>query len=567
MEQPLDFPSISYGTHQTKHDLRVYAYPGAAALRRDIGISGLTRGTLGAAEETRFPFLIDLHSALEHQLKLGKSEVTIITRLDHIKGFYTWSDGQGLSITHDTVQRIFYEWVEHLIHRIKVGKTVKQINAWRIAASIDRLISSALDLELGLLRNTRLTSGIEANRSGPKTSDKTNLAEVFKFGHALLDIVKSLPVEVIYGSLPITIKLRDGNNLVEWCGLKKPEDVKAFKIRDSRANHVTAQRQKWIDDHSPRTRYAAINLRIEAELLIFISQTSMNLAQAINYSRGKFRYQSDDGGVDVFKAYKGRRGGEVEFRIFKEYAAVFREYLAWLDAVIGSEDIRLFPFYHPHKLPSKLKKHQFQAIDRRLRPLGYEIFKPTALRSLRVNWLLRKRLSPAVVSEMAQHTQETLIRIYEKPHHQTAIVEITRFLKESDPSLMPAGPGACSTSCGPPVLVDEAPKEAPKPDCINASGCLFCSFHRDLDSLDYVWTLATLRYCKSLELDTFISPMKNPPPHPAHLTIQRISNKLEAFAASGENRSIWVKEAMNRILEGNYHPSLNVTIQLMEERA
>ncbi|HDS1696893.1 MULTISPECIES: hypothetical protein [Pseudomonas] len=566
MHRPLNFPSISYGTHQTPHDLRVFAYPGAAALRVDIAASGLAQSLLGPIDSSRLPLLSDLHAAILYQLQLGRSEVTVVARIEHLRRFYIWADEQCMSVTHETVERAFYGWVEHLIYRITIQKSFKQVNAWRVAASVDRLISSVLDLELGLIRNTRLTSTTKAKHP-VKKSDKTNLSDAFKYGHALLDIVNGLPLEIIYGKLPILINLRDGNTLVEWCRLKKPEDVKSLLKRPSRAAYISDARKRWEDEHSLRTRYAVINLRIEAELLIFISQTSMNLAQAIAYTRGQFRFQSNDDAVNVFRAYKGRRGGEVEFRVFKEYASIFKKYLAWLDAIFGPDEMRLFPFYHPHKLPSKLKRHTFQAIESRLTPLGYKIFKPTALRNLKVNWLLRQRLTPGIVSEMAQHTEETLLQVYEKPHHQTATMEITRFLKESDPSLTPAGPGACSITCGPPSPIENTPKEAPKPDCINASGCLFCFFHRDVDSLDYMWTLATLRYCKMLELETYISPEKKAPAHPAHATIKRISEKLNAIAASSKTRSTWVVEAMARVAEANYHPSLNVTIQLLEERA
>lgn len=50
-------------------------------------------------------------------------------------------------------------------------------------------------------------------------------------------------------------------------------------------------------------RNSILNFRIEAELLIFIAQTGMNLAQAVGLKRESYRWKSDGDDVEVFRVY------------------------------------------------------------------------------------------------------------------------------------------------------------------------------------------------------------------------------------------------------------------------
>jgi hypothetical protein len=88
-----------------------------------------------------------------------------------------------------------------------------------------------------------------------------------------------------------------------------------------------------------------VNLRIEAELLILIAQTGMNLTQAANLKLGRFSYQSHLNGYQVRRLYKNRRKGEVEFEIYSAYRDHFERYLAWCRELLPNDDTnRLFPF-------------------------------------------------------------------------------------------------------------------------------------------------------------------------------------------------------------------------------
>jgi hypothetical protein len=152
--------------------------------------------------------------------------------------------------------------------------------------------------------------------------DASSAEDLTAFASALLDISDGLSIDVISGPLPISIALRTGATIELWSGLRPLSKIRPpeprQKARDRRVNEV-----------SERTRRTVLKLRVEVEFLLFISQTGMNSAQASRLPVGSFRYQSDNDGYRIRRAYKGRRQGEVEFSIYKEYRPLFERYLAW----------------------------------------------------------------------------------------------------------------------------------------------------------------------------------------------------------------------------------------------
>jgi len=565
----LQLLNIPYGTHETPIDLAVFLYRGGAATRKNLFNDFLEQGCLGDPSESRRPLVEKFYDLLEGDTNKGLSRDTITNRFAALRYFYKWCDESHNDLTFASLEENFIGWTEALLHRVKINRNIKAETAYRHACHVDTLGSKALNIKFGLLRKTRLSAPKSKKKVLSTKADKQNLAQTFEFGHLLLDITNALPEGVIYGSLPVKIPLRNGQILTEWSQLQPPENVKALSeethpcIREAHRTYRAA----WVSDKSLRTRFPLINLRIEAELLIFISQTGMNLSQAFQLKRGEFRYQSDKDEFKAFRAYKGRRQGEVEFRAFKEYLNLFKRYLKWLEAIFPTEETLLFPFVHPYSIPRAGKAPDFQAVLLRCKRLGVPHLKPQALRGTRVNWLLRRSRDPALTAEMAQHTKETLIRVYEKPHHQVSASEISRFHRMTDPSLESAGPGFCINTNRKPFALKNTLESAPSPDCVNPAGCLFCDFHRDIDSADYIWSLTTYRYCKRLELDHYVpsNSEKNMDTHPAAIVINRISEKLIRFEASSEIRAAWTHEAKNRIREGRFHPAFDGLIQLMEQ--
>ncbi|MCY6488052.1 hypothetical protein, partial [Actinobacillus pleuropneumoniae] len=80
---------------------------------------------------------------------------------------------------------------------------------------------------------------------------------------------------------------------------------------------------------------------------------------------------------------------------------------------------------------------------------------------------------------------------------------------------------------------------------ISPAGCLFCVHQRDIDGFDHVWSLASYRHLKSLEMTRYRSDADECPP--AALVVARATAKLRAFEDSSEICAAWVQEAQARM--------------------
>lgn len=445
----LQLSQLSYGTRETPVDLQVLLYRGGAGFQKNHAARAIECGDLGEPLQNRLPLVIKLHEAICGAIAKGLSHATIKTSIRNLRCFYAWCDDAGLELTLSTVEGDYKQWVESLLHRTRIKRDLKEFGGYQMASYVDQLLMVALDLKLGLRRQTRMKAPKDPRRIlGPK-GDKQNLEETFAFGSAIFDISQSLTVDAIRGSLPIVVQLRTGQTTEQWCGLRRPDTLKALESNDHFHNtkKVLETRAAYEADTSLRTRFSVFNLRVDCELINFIAQTGMNLSQAAHLERTEFRFQSEGSDLLLYRVYKGRRGGEAAFRIFKEYRAQFEKYLAWLELMLPiSEDTRLFPYAHPGAIPSKHHVSRFTSLRACCKKLGIKCFRPQSLRKTRVNWLLRRSQDVDLTAEMAQHTQQTLMRVYEQPNHQVAVKEITRFHKLMDPSLDATGPGACITA-------------------------------------------------------------------------------------------------------------------------
>jgi hypothetical protein len=299
---------------------------------------------------------------------------------------------------------------------------------------------------------------------------------------------------------------------------------------------------------------------------MFIGQTGMNMFQAQNVLLRRFSYSSDINGYKV-REYKQRRKGEVLFEIFDEYRLHFERYLDWRREIFPKTETRLFPYIRSNGI-RKDRRIKFDAIQNTCEKAKIAWTSPKILRGTRVNWLLRRSNDPDLTSEMAQHHKQVLLEVYEKPSQQRAIGEITRFHLRNDPALaeralmLAVAPGECD---GTSKMSPTKPETAPEPDCRRPSGCLWCEHHRDIDTFDYVWSLACFRHLKILELGRQPPVKKNSTViHPADHTIQRLSEKLSWFRESNSTRREWVEESLARVEEGYYHDQWSYLIESLE---
>ncbi|MDR6990223.1 hypothetical protein [Luteimonas sp. 3794] len=566
----LTFPQLSYGTHQTEWDFQVLLYKGAAAARRDKALLLIKDGIYGEPQVARAELVTSLHHEISANLARGCSPHFVISKLNAIWRFIKWADLSDSEITGDSIKLSFIGWTEYLLERVHLHKNLSPQVAYCLARRVADIVARSIGFRgpnpaSWLVRMTRLRNNSSRKVLGNQ-ADKANLEETFEFGNFLADVCSGLTVEVVRGALPVTLPLRTGQTLL-IAGLLKnlgtdPETFTGVKKQRLEVSRAPLNEGDSVVDDNRRTRL--LTLRVEAELLIFIAQSAMNLAQAASLRRESYRWQSEGEDIVAYRVYKGRRGGEAVFRCFRAYREHWKNYLSWLDETGLSEaSDKLFPFVSTRQIPPQHALPTFQAIRFSTGQLGLARFGPRSLRKARVNWLLRHSGSLALTADMAAHSRQTLLRHYEEPHHQRAAVEISRFHVRSDPNVESPGPGFCVASGQIPIATPGSAVDAPAPDCISPEGCLFCDHHRDVLSADYCWKLASHAHLKVLEVSLY-KPDATGSVHPGVRVIERINLKLNEIAAGSEVQAHWVSDARDSVRAGRYHASWEGHIQLFE---
>lgn len=564
----LTFPMIRLGPKETRWDLRSILYRGGAAAPVNKVAGLIAGGYLGAPVLERIQLVQRIHAEIASGLVSGGSKETARAKIYCLRWFFAWADDSGPALCLDTVARTFVHWTDYLLHRQRVDRDLTERGAYQLAKSVAVVLDRVLERRVCTLLDTRIRKPRDDRLVHNTKASKQSLAQSFAFGHAIVDICDALTVESIRGSLPVRVPFRNGKVLEEWSFLPRPEVERADgdASRRRRAPISDQARAAWTADTSFRTRYPLVNLRIEAELLLFIAQTGMNRTQVVTASVGHFHYTSHLDGYQV-RRYKHRREGEVEFEIYREYRSLFERYLTWRSTMFPDDPCGLlFPFVRRSRAEDT--PPMFNRVRTICSRLGIAFVSPRVLRKVRINWLLRELQDPALAAEMAQHARETMLRDYAEPNPQVAMLEISRFHRHADPNIAPPGPGRCVSPT--PVAVPGIPPHATPPDCISPAGCLFCVHHRDVDSEDHVWSLTSFRYLKSLELARdrpSSEPKKSAVPHPAALAVDRLTAKLKFYESSSEVRGLWVREALLRIEEGDYHPAWQGFVRLAEVRS
>lgn len=547
----LTFQDVQYGPLETPWNFNVLLYLGGASAgaRRVTGF--IASGALGQPLLERLELVIGLHNEVNTSLSAGGSRDSAKQNVRLIKLLFGFADRTGHSLTIHNITETYCAWADWLHQRTRASiKRAGRFNAplaartaWTYAAQVGTILDRLLERRTSIIELTRLTWRPQRKTAIGVQAEKQNLSDTFRFGHLLQDLCDALSLEVIRnGVFPIRVTLRDHNQLV-W--LRPAND---FKIRET-------------PDRLFSDRYHLINVRIEAEMLMFISQTGINLTQAIGLELRNFFYVSHLDGYHV-KDYKNRRGGAVLFEIFKDYKPHFERYLAWRRSLF-EESTLLFPFIG--RIGTRQKaRFQNERIRRLCQKLKIAYIPPRYLRNTRVNWMLRQSADADLTAELAQHTKQTLLSVYDRPSLQRATVEAARFWIKVDPSqnrTQSVAPGGCSGT--PSQIVDTHP-EAPKPDCIKPTGCLWCESHRDVDSLDHLWALSSFMYLKTIELSKSRLPPSELDVPPSKLAIDRIQAKLRWYEQSSELRREWLQEATTLINEGQYHPDFYFEIASLE---
>lgn len=562
----LDFPELKRLCPTRPRSFKALLYKGGAKLSTREVDHHIADGKLGRPISSRAPLALALHNKLEGDLAAGGSIETAVNRIYLIRKLYEFIDDSELDITIESAIKCLAAWGTHLVESIRRGR--KNYTAYTMAVQVTAVFSEIVNRpSLDLIR----AMGIKRNRARKeilgKQAEKQNLSYTYRFGSMLADYSSQLTHDAIFGELPVVVKLQSGKIIEEWS--RRPANkIRTVFHQENYIPHAERGESQGLKtrpfDYTLRTRWPLVNLRIEAEILIFMSQTSMNASQALKLKVGKFSYTSHSDGYKVSRQYKDRRQGDVEFEIFSEYRIIFERYLQWRNKVFAnSGNDLLFPFLLSNK-PSYTTSRNWQAIKDRCKKLGEQFISPQALRNTRVNWLLRSSMDPELASTMSQHSVRMLLTVYEKPSYQRTMVEVSRFHAQMS-SMISAGPGACYKQH--PITMSNSPDLAPRPDCKSPAGCLFCEHNRDIDSMDHVWSLLSYRHLKSLEISGYqlrSTQFNERHNNAAHHVIEQISLKIRWFKQSSEERNSWVVEAGEKIKEGEHHPRWDGFIKLAE---
>lgn len=558
------FPMVQYGKLETPWSLIPLLYSGGASTGIKKVMATIQQGSLGEPLLGRLTLVKGLHQGICDDLISGGSMHTAARYIVLLRSFFARADKVGADLRLETVPENYHAWAADLLHRQLVLKEISGTTVYDQAIALSGLFGRVLGRQHALIKETRIRRPRETGKFSTSAAGKVNLTETFIFGRVLIEICECLSFEGTQSALPVQLSLHTGHTLELWSGLQRPSIRNRTTRRHIHEVRVSeGKRAAWQTDKSLRTRSPLVNLRIEAELLLFIAQTGMNLQQAYSLRMDTFHYISHLDGYQV-RQHKARREGAVLFEIFNEYRAHFEQYLDWRNAWFpGQEDGLLFPFHTDGRSP--VYAPTFSRVQQICDGCSIQSVSPRSLRKTRINWLLRRISDPQLVADMAQHDLQTLLRQYAQPNLQLAMVEINKFHAKTASSLTPPGPGLCAIFN--PETLDNIPNGAPIPDCVTGGGCMFCKSHRDVDSSDYVWSLVSFRHLKSIELSRYKPPKTATlPPHPAEMVVQRITQKIRFFESSSEVRGMWVRESLLRIDEGDYHPSWDGFIQLNEMR-
>jgi len=560
----LTFPDLPQGERETPIDLKRLLYKGGPSLPPNQIQQAIEQGFLGKALPERVELVTRVHEFISGKLAGGGSPITAKKQVSEFNQFFIWAERTEVLLALTNLEASYLQWAEYLHHRFKVVKDLAERSAYSAALHLGAVVDAVLERERSIIRLTRLKRPSDRKSPQGLQAEKQSLHDTFNFGHLLQDICDGLPLSAIW-QMRIQIHLRGGGVLVPWTGGSAPRIERVLAHWEVRSFEERAREFESDRSLNRRGRRSVVNLRILAELLMFIGQTGMNLAQASKLKLRHYNYSSDIDGYKV-RDYKARRGGEILFEIFSEYRHHFERYLEWRRSLFPESD-ELFPIIREgsHETRAPL----FNLIISACKQANVPWVPPSKLRGTRVNWMLRRSGDPDLTAEVAQHHKQTLLEVYERPSLQRAAGEVTRFWLANDPVLAQvdparaAAPGQCD---GKAVASPAKPATAPSPDCIRPSGCLWCEHHRDIDSLDYVWCLACFRHLKILEVSKHAFPSAaDKQAHPAQHAIDRLSEKLTWFGDSNAKRSSWVDEALARVEEGHYHPEWAYLILAIEE--
>lgn len=309
----LTFPDMDYGKMETPWDLRRFLYRGGAGMEANLVGNMIDAGELGQPLVERIELVWQIHEVLANALGRGAKRKTVDSCISNLVRFFKWEDETGARLELESVEHSYHSWADMLLERVRVGRGLSEVTAYSYASVVGRIVDRVLGRSSPVIKATRLRRPKSGSRAVSSSADKQNLEETFAFGHLLIDIADALNLQAIWGPLPVTIPLRNGQILEEWSGTipRSPRKVSDYKCtRQAKYNAKCSAKARSIyeADRTLRTRYPLVNLRIQVEMFMLMGQPAVNLGQVHQLRMCKFSFKASAHGYEV-RAYKHRRGG------------------------------------------------------------------------------------------------------------------------------------------------------------------------------------------------------------------------------------------------------------------
>lgn len=552
----LTLHGLPLGPRQHPIDLRWLLYKGAASIHERNIKKAIEAGRLGQPLPDRLPLLEAIHRHWQACVTAGTMGTESIKgRWRLLRTFVSFTEGAKKQPTLAGAMGLYLAYCADLKRRSDISSMTRYAYSLELAS----FLAPVLGMDSKKLQwKTKIRA---PKRLGNQTA-KENLHGTATFVQTLLETVAQLPVEVIRGPLPVTLRYAAGGEYAIHLGLPL-QSLDSLKLDSVTAYKRAANaRERRANDFSNKARAQLINLRLDAELLLFVNQTGCNLSQALQLTGSQFRYQSSGDYLHLF-AWKNRAKHSVELRIHKGYRTQFEDYLKWRSALFPDDpDGLTFPFvYNDGERAMHRTYWTFAQARKLMKSIGLPFVHSQQLRKTIANFT-RRKASRQVAAELLSNEERTFRENYEVVHHQAAVAELVTFWSDTEALVSAVGPGGCQQTA--PQSRLDAPSGAPKPDCESGGGCLFCDKNRDLRSLDHVWNLASLHQLKLAEYNADRTPLSRKENHPVVLTIERIAAKLDALMAMGGEYAGWVTEARLRVQEGRYHSFYTAAFDVLE---
>jgi hypothetical protein len=284
----LTFPMVKFGRRETQWTLSPLLYKGGAAVPINKVAQPIASGELGQPLNERVILVRKLHDELTTGLVAGGKKSTAGAAILALSTFFTWAEQAERPLSMETVATTYVAWADYLLYKVRVEKTFSISTAYGKARIVGALLDYCLDRVKPLLVTTALREQKHTASVLGVAADKQNLADTFDFGHMLTDICAALSEDVVFGPLPVQISLRRGGHLVLY---NKLPELHKRQPKDKTAKEAHLRVRAPLVERDITKRSVIINTRIEAELLLFIAQTGMNLTQAQQLTTRHFSYK------------------------------------------------------------------------------------------------------------------------------------------------------------------------------------------------------------------------------------------------------------------------------------